>query len=254
MQAIRLHEFGPATNLVLDDLPDLSPADGQVRVAVEASGVHLVDTTIRRGEPGPFPSPELPTIPGREVAGVVDQVGRRRRRDLGRPPGGRASRAGAGGLRRTGGHRRRQPDPRARPRQPHRRGRRARHRPDRARGARDRTAPARRHGARAVGGGRARLAARAVGAEGGCAGGRRGRRPGADGGPRRARRHDGRRLRAAGLGRPGARPARWGDPRLRRRRRRPRPVRAGAAATGWAADDVRVLVGHARPASTAATW
>ncbi len=75
MQAIRLHEFGPATNLVLEDLPDLRPGDGQVRIAVGASGVHLVDTTIRRGEPGPFPSPGLPTIPGREVAGVVDQVG-----------------------------------------------------------------------------------------------------------------------------------------------------------------------------------
>ncbi len=102
MQAIRLHEFGPATNLVLDDLPDLSPADGQVRVAVEASGVHLVDTAIRRGEPGPFPSPELPTIPGREVAGVVDQVGtgvdatwvgRRVVAHLGPVPGGYADQA-----------------------------------------------------------------------------------------------------------------------------------------------------------------
>ena len=75
MRAIRLHEFGPATNLVLDDLPDLMPAAGQVRIAVEASGVHLLDTRLRRGEPGPMPLPALPTIPGREVAGVVDLVG-----------------------------------------------------------------------------------------------------------------------------------------------------------------------------------
>ena len=75
MHAIRLHAFGPPENLVLDELPDLSPAPGEVRIAVEASGVHLLDTTIRSGEPGPLPPPELPTVPGREVAGVVDEVG-----------------------------------------------------------------------------------------------------------------------------------------------------------------------------------
>ncbi|HEX5087419.1 MAG TPA: zinc-binding dehydrogenase [Nocardioides sp.] len=75
MKAIRLHAFGPPENLVLDELPDLGPAPGQVRIAVEASGVHLLDTAIRRGEPGPLPPPELPTVPGREVAGVVDVVG-----------------------------------------------------------------------------------------------------------------------------------------------------------------------------------
>lgn len=77
MKAIRLHKFGPPENLVLDELPDLQPATGEVRIAVAASGVHLVDTSLRRGETGgPMPDqPDLPTIPGREVAGVVDQAG-----------------------------------------------------------------------------------------------------------------------------------------------------------------------------------
>ncbi|KAA1427947.1 zinc-binding dehydrogenase [Nocardioides antri] len=75
MRAIRLHEFGPAENLVLEELPDLEPGPGQVRIAVAAAGVHLLDTTLRRGEPGPMPAPALPTVPGREVAGVVDRVG-----------------------------------------------------------------------------------------------------------------------------------------------------------------------------------
>ncbi len=75
MHAIRLHAFGPPENLVLDELPDPSPGADEVRIAVEASGVHLLDTTIRSGEPGPLPPPELPTVPGREVAGVVDEVG-----------------------------------------------------------------------------------------------------------------------------------------------------------------------------------
>ena len=76
MRAIRLHEFGPAANLVLEDLPDLDPGEDQVRIAVEASGIHLLDISLREGESGgPMPPPELPTIPGREVAGVVDRVG-----------------------------------------------------------------------------------------------------------------------------------------------------------------------------------
>ncbi|WP_353507523.1 zinc-binding dehydrogenase [Intrasporangium sp.] len=102
MRAIRLHEFGPAENLVPEDLPDLSPDPGQVRIAVQASGVHLVDTTLRRGEPGPMPRPALPTIPGREVAGVVDALGsvvpsewlgRRVVAHLGMVPGGYAEQA-----------------------------------------------------------------------------------------------------------------------------------------------------------------
>ncbi len=76
MHAIRHHSFGPPSTLVLDDLPDLTPEAGQVRIAVAAAGVHLLDTTLRRGdEGGPMALPELPTVPGREVAGVVDEVG-----------------------------------------------------------------------------------------------------------------------------------------------------------------------------------
>lgn len=103
MRAIRLHAFGPPDHLVLDELPDLEPGPGEVRVAVAASGVHLLDTSIRRGEEGgPMPLPSLPTIPGREVAGVVDRVGegvdptwrgRRVVAHLGMAPGGYAEQA-----------------------------------------------------------------------------------------------------------------------------------------------------------------
>ncbi|CAL9545550.1 zinc-binding dehydrogenase [Streptomyces sp. enrichment culture] len=76
MHAIRLHSFGPAGNLVLDEVADPAPGPGQVRVAVRAAGVHLLDTALREGIQGPAPAlPELPTIPGREVAGVVDALG-----------------------------------------------------------------------------------------------------------------------------------------------------------------------------------
>jgi len=77
-----------------------------VRIAVEVAGVHLIDTAIRRGVTGgPFPLPDLPTIPGREVAGAVDAVGpgvdvgwvgRRVVAHLGMGGGGYAERAVAG--------------------------------------------------------------------------------------------------------------------------------------------------------------
>jgi NADPH:quinone reductase len=75
MHAIRQHEFGPADRLRYEELPDPQPTDGQVRIAVEASGVHLIDTAIRRGDPWGYPVPELPMVPGREVAGIVDVLG-----------------------------------------------------------------------------------------------------------------------------------------------------------------------------------
>ncbi|GAA3665900.1 zinc-binding dehydrogenase [Nocardioides ginsengisoli] len=76
MHAIRHHAFGPADLLRIEELPDLLPAPGQLRVAVHAAGVHLLDTSIRSGESfGAGEPPELPVVPGREVAGVVDRVG-----------------------------------------------------------------------------------------------------------------------------------------------------------------------------------
>src|SRR5215207_4105693 len=77
MYAVRLHQFGPAENLSYEEVADPTPAAGQVRIVVEAAGVHLLDTALRAGTAGrgPVAPPELPTIPGREVAGSVDTVG-----------------------------------------------------------------------------------------------------------------------------------------------------------------------------------
>jgi NADPH2:quinone reductase len=102
MHAIRQYEFGPAENLRYEQVADPVPGAGQVRIAVEASGVHLIDTVIRRGvQLGPNPLPQLPMTPGREVAGVVDSVGagaefwsgRRVVAHLGQASGGYAERA-----------------------------------------------------------------------------------------------------------------------------------------------------------------
>lgn len=76
MHAIRQYAFGAPDTLRYEEVPTPEPEAGRVRIAVEAAGVHLVDTTIRSGTPGgPFAPPELPMTPGREVAGVVDAIG-----------------------------------------------------------------------------------------------------------------------------------------------------------------------------------
>ncbi|WP_406861729.1 zinc-binding dehydrogenase [Streptomyces sp. HUAS MG47] len=103
MHAIRLHAFGPAENLTYEETDTPTPGPGQVRIAVAAAGVHVVDTSLRRGDTGgPFPAPELPTVPGREVAGTVDALGegtdptwlgRRVVAHLGYAPGGYAEAA-----------------------------------------------------------------------------------------------------------------------------------------------------------------
>jgi len=73
MKAIRVHEFGSADVMKLEEVPDLTPAAGQVVVRVHAVGVNPVDTYIRSGM---YPvKPSLPYTPGTDAAGVVEAVG-----------------------------------------------------------------------------------------------------------------------------------------------------------------------------------
>ncbi|WBB68384.1 NADP-dependent oxidoreductase [Micromonospora sp. WMMD812] len=48
---------------------------GQVRVRVKAAGVQPFDCALRAGWTPPGVAPSLPTVPGNEFAGVIDQVG-----------------------------------------------------------------------------------------------------------------------------------------------------------------------------------
>ena len=71
MKAIQYSQFGGPEVLEVAELPDPNPGPGQIRVAVRAAAVNPVDWKMRRGMMGG----ELPQTTGREVAGVVDQVG-----------------------------------------------------------------------------------------------------------------------------------------------------------------------------------
>jgi NADPH2:quinone reductase len=74
MHAIRLQSYGPAENLIFDEVDDPEPGPEQVRVTVAAAGVHLLDVSQRQGDPDYALLP-LPGVLGREIAGVVDAVG-----------------------------------------------------------------------------------------------------------------------------------------------------------------------------------
>ncbi|GAB3646861.1 zinc-binding dehydrogenase [Glycomyces tarimensis] len=77
MHAIRQHRFGGPEVLQYEEVADPEPGPGQVRIDTKAAGVHLLDTAFRSGddEKTPYGLPELPMIPGREAAGIVDAVG-----------------------------------------------------------------------------------------------------------------------------------------------------------------------------------
>ncbi len=71
MKGVQYSQFGGPEVLELVELPDPHPAPGQIRVAVRAAGVNPVDSKMRSGMMGG----DLPQTVGREVAGVVDELG-----------------------------------------------------------------------------------------------------------------------------------------------------------------------------------
>ena len=73
MKAILARAFGGPEVLTLEDVPDPSAGQGQVRVRLHAIGVNPYDTYMRAG--GYAITPDLPYTPGADAAGVIDQVG-----------------------------------------------------------------------------------------------------------------------------------------------------------------------------------
>ena len=74
MRAVVIYEHGGRDKLVLDDVPDPTPARGEILLRVKAVGLNYLDVFVRRGMPG-LPI-DLPRISGGDVAGEVAALGK----------------------------------------------------------------------------------------------------------------------------------------------------------------------------------
>ena len=75
MRAWRVHEYGqPSAVLQIDDVPVPTPGPGELLVRVQAIPLNLNDMERITGR-NMLVRPELPTIPGMEVMGIVDACG-----------------------------------------------------------------------------------------------------------------------------------------------------------------------------------
>lgn len=75
MRAVQYHEYGGVETLVVDQVPEPHPGPGEVRIRVAAAGVNPVDWKVRSGAVREVLPVDLPAIPGRDAAGVVDETG-----------------------------------------------------------------------------------------------------------------------------------------------------------------------------------
>ena len=75
MKAIVLHEYGSPSNLKYEDFPDPSPAAGEVLIRVSATSLNPIDWKMRSGEAKALFPVNFPEVLGRDVAGIVREVG-----------------------------------------------------------------------------------------------------------------------------------------------------------------------------------
>lgn len=74
VKIVRFHKLGSADVLQLDDLPLAEPAEGEVRLKVEAIGLNRAEVGFRSGKYLES-AKELPSTLGYEAAGVIDAIG-----------------------------------------------------------------------------------------------------------------------------------------------------------------------------------
>src|SRR5579884_1224278 len=73
--AIRIHNYGGPEELKLEQIQLPEPQTDEVLVQVHAAGVNPVDWKITEGWMKDFRSIPFPYIPGRDIAGIIEEVG-----------------------------------------------------------------------------------------------------------------------------------------------------------------------------------
>jgi NADPH:quinone reductase-like Zn-dependent oxidoreductase len=76
MKAIRIHQFGDANTLQLEDAPNVNFADDQLLVRVRAAGVNPIDWKIRQGYMKDMMRTDFPLTIGQDFAGEVVDKGK----------------------------------------------------------------------------------------------------------------------------------------------------------------------------------
>src|SRR5690349_15080153 len=71
MRAVQVTRGGGPLEVVERDVPE--PGPGMVRVKVQACGICHSDSLTKEGQ---WPGIKYPRVPGHEIAGIVDAVGR----------------------------------------------------------------------------------------------------------------------------------------------------------------------------------
>jgi NADPH2:quinone reductase len=75
MRAVRVHHFGDPDVLVVEELPQPEPVEGEVLVKMQAAGVNPYEAYVRAGVYSELPA--LPYTPGADGAGVRTDTGDR---------------------------------------------------------------------------------------------------------------------------------------------------------------------------------
>ena len=73
MKAILCKSYGPPENLVLEEVQDLNPKEGEALVEVYAAALNFPDTLQIAGEYQY--QPPLPFSPGSEASGIIIELG-----------------------------------------------------------------------------------------------------------------------------------------------------------------------------------
>lgn len=75
MKAVVLHEYGPPSKLKYEDFPDPKPGPGEVLVSMHGASINPIDYKMRSGAAKERFPVTFPGILGRDVAGLVREVG-----------------------------------------------------------------------------------------------------------------------------------------------------------------------------------
>jgi len=75
MRVVQFSQYGGPEVLHVGAAEEPHAGAGQVRVAVRAAGVNPIDWKVRSGAMAQVMPVEFPSVPGVEVAGVVDEIG-----------------------------------------------------------------------------------------------------------------------------------------------------------------------------------